>query len=283
MANEYCVVLSTSKGYMPGTNAFLNAAKYYGMDVDFYVLMFDDFLPENYKAQWENENVFFKIMDKTKDRKATWWCRFYDLIYAVKNLFSQYKVILFWGADVCLVNNIQDYFLISDRLNKVIVGTNEHGTQFLNKLSLEWPYKHHWHVPYTDVPLFIPQGRVNLIKKILEYQSRGDCTLSKMDGLNYAIKELKINPFIVPGELWVQNVPYRTELQKFNDKLFIKGSSTRLNSFHRKYWMNNLCRKYLAMNEMSRQNKLIFNQFYNFFNRECYVKWEGGLEIWDGK
>jgi len=281
MAKEYCVVLATSKGYMPGTNAILNAFKHYGMDVDFYILTLTDFLPESYKKQWKN--VFFEKIENTKDKRPSWWCKFYDLIYAVKNL-RQYKVVLFWGADVCPVNNFQDYFLIADRLNKVILGTNEHRTiQSLDKLLLKWPYIHHWNVPYADVPLFIPQSQLNLAERTFKYQERDGCLLSKMDGLNYAIKELNIEPFLVPGELWIQNVPYRIGLKRIKDELYIKGSSTRLNSFHRKYWMNNLCRKYLAMNEISRQNKLIFNQFYNFFNKECYVKWEEGLEVWDGK
>jgi len=284
---DFAVIWTTDAGYFPGTNASLNALEFYGNDVDVYILTWTDFLTDEYKGQWDN--VHFNPMDTTKQRKVnSWYFRFVDIIYALDELFSKYKAVLFWGADVCLTSNIMDYFDICASTSKVILGTNEHGSHDLEKLSKAWPYNHTWDVPYADVPFFVPSGNTDCLKQLVEYQGKGHNKLSRMDGLNYAIRDCNTKVISVPGELWVQNVPYKFLLTERNKKIFLHESSTQLCSFHRKYWLSNICRTYLPGSDdrtkyVSKSNKMLFNRMYNFFNRECRVKWTDWLEVWDGQ
>ena len=280
----YAIIWTTTHSYMPGTNAILNAIEHYGFDVDVYVLIWDA-LDEAYIENWPGVNfipIDIKWWDEKKKNK--WYLRFADLIYASKNL-KNYDVVLVWGADVCPVNNFMDYFEISHKLNKVIVGTNEHARHLKDpyqRLSINWPYKHHWTVAYADIPFFVPKDHFNVIDTMLDYQKREDCELSHMDGMNHAFRDCDTDLFVVPGELWVHNVPQRIKLQRQNDVIHFEKSNTRLNSFHRRYWAENLCKKYLPINEISRDNKLLFNQMWAWFNTEHRVKWNEGWQLWNG-
>jgi len=270
-------------GYMPGTNAILNALEYYGFDLDVYVLLWDE-LEDDYKYQWPKVNFFPINFNCWKERKPNkWYLRFADIIYAIENL-NNYEVVLIWGADVCPVNNFMDYFEIAHRLNRVIVGTNEqcpHIPEYL-RLSEKWPYSHRWDVPYADVPFFVPKQHFDVLEKMIEYQDKDDCELSHMDGMNYALRDLKKNVFAVPGETWVMNTPQKIMLQQRDGVLFLDKSHTRLNSFHRRYWLESLCKKYFPVNETSRHNKMIFNKMWAWFNTKHRVQWAEGWQTWNG-
>jgi len=268
---------------MPGTNASLNAFEYFGHEEDLYVLTWGDFLSDEYKSQFSK--VQFLPIDITRwheKKSAGWYFRFSDILFALEELFDKYEVVLFWEGDSCLVNNIADYFDICQSLDKIIVGTNEHGSHSFNSMSEKWPYVHTWSIPFANLPLFVPKSRKHLLEKMLEYQKMENCKLSRMDGLNYAIRDCGEEVFTVPGELWIQNVPYRITLQRKGDKIIFHDSSTELCAFHRKYWNKTICRNYLPANEISKANKMLFNQTYNFFNLQCRVKWSEGLEVWNG-
>ena len=284
---DFAVIWTTDKGYYPGTNASLNALEYYGNEVDVYILTWGDFLSEEYKGQWENTK--FIEIDKSvyPGKNSGWYFRFMDFDYAIKNLFDKYLGVLFWSADQCFVSNIMNYFDICAS-GITILGTNEHGSHSrdFNRISKEKPYKHTWEVPYTDQPIFIPSSDYRLIQTVLKQQADGE-QLSRMDGLNYAVRDLGLDVFEVAGELWIQNAPYKIRLKEINKAIYFDGSSTKLSAFHRKYWNTTICRNYLpgtdeASKQISRSNKMLFNRMYNFFNRDCRVKWTDNLEVWNG-
>jgi len=286
--NDFAVIWTTDKGYFPGTNAALNAFEYYGNEADIYILTWGNFLPEDYTKQWPE--VKFIEIDKSiyPNRNSGWYFRFMDFDYALKHLFEKYSAVLFWSADQCFVSNIMQYFDIAAS-GMTILGTNEHGThnREFSSISKGKPYRHTWDVPYTDQPIFIPSYDCRLIELTLKFQIEGQ-KLSRMDGLNYAARDLKTNIFEVPGELWIQNAPYKILLRKHDKSIYFDGSSTKLCAFHRRYWNSTVCRNYLPgiddiSRQISRSNKMMFNRMYNFFNRDCRVKWAEGLEVWDGK
>lgn len=285
---EFAVIWTTDKGYFPGTNASLNAFEFYGNDVDIYILTWGNFLSDEYKKQWEN--VSFVEINRT-DKGSGWHLRFSDILYGLENLFQKYKAVLIWGADVCLVSNIMVYFDICASTSRVILGTNEHGSHDRNfkRLSGNWPYKHTWDVPFADVPWFVPSDNTNHLDVLISYQNRPGHTLSKMDGLNYAIRDSDTNPIEVAGERWIQNVPYKIKLyeDRATKTIYFDQSSTMLKAFHRKYWNAHICESYLPgsgdrSKQISRSNKMLFNRMYNFFNKDCRVKWTEGLDVWDG-
>ncbi len=296
--NKYAMIWTTTLGYMPGTNASLNALEYYGFkDVDVYILYLGDLkkeLGEEYLSQWPDIN--FLEIDKSIypiphsiRGDYFWYCTYADIHFAIEQ-FSKYDAILLWNSDSCIVNNFMVYFDITSKLDKIIVATNEQGVVHLNNLSKSFPYINTGEVPYTDIPWFIPKSKVDYLKLVLEYGSREDFQLPRMTSINYAIRDQNLinDVFTVPGNLWIYNIPYILPVVPIYEKKQLYSYNERMNSFHRRYWNLTVCRQYLpGSNELtmsiSKQNKMIFNRIWNFFNRECRVKWTEGIEVWDGK
>jgi hypothetical protein len=291
--NRYAMVWTTNIGYMAGTNASLNAMEFYGFKgVDVYVLTAGEFLGKEYKDQWPEINFidFFTFVPPLPPRVDEGW-HFVsaDIIKAVK-LLRGYEVVLIWGGDLCILDNFTEYFEIAEKLGALVLGTNEHGNNYLRGLPTEWPYRHTWAVPYADIPFFVPRKWISVLELMLDYYYNRENPdgVDRMDGLNYAVRDLGARVHAVPGEFWVVNVPYRLKLiGAGNGSIYVDESSTRLKSFHRKYWSAATCREYLPGGaepgiSISRNNKMLFNRAFNFFNRECRVKWEAGLEVWDG-
>ena len=288
--SKYAVIWNTDEGYFPGTNASLNAWEFYGNEADIFILIWSDFLSEEYKESWPGVRFLPIQKEKYPNRSAAWYLRFMDFDLALQQLFDCYESILFWSADQCFVNNIMDFFEISHKTGRPVLGTNEHGSYHrdFRDISKTRNYKHSWSVPYTDQPVFVPSSDTRMIQELMKRQNFPGNELSRMDGLNYAVRDTQTKVIEVPGELWIQNVPYRTSLYESEKRIFLDRSSTQLYAFHRKYWKQTICCNYLPGNDegskqISRQNKLLFNRMYNFFNLECRVKWTKGLEVWDGK
>ena len=283
---KYAIVWTTDRGYMPGTNGILNALEHYKFDIDVYVMTWGTELSKEYTDQWPSVSFVPLTTDFWHESKpAKWYLRFADVHFTLNKLWH-YDTVLIWGADVCPLNNFTEYFEMAYKMNRVIVGTNEHcryiDPQFA-RLNEDWPYIHHWTVPYTDVPLFVPNSHFSVLEKMLEFQRTKGCQLSHMDGLNYAIRDLKTPVWTVPGELWVHNVPSRIPLTRGNNGVVhFDKSNTRMNSFHRRYWAIDLCKKYHPVNETSTRNKLLFNKMWAWFNTEHRVKWGEGWSVWDG-
>lgn len=292
--NKYAMAWTSDRGYMPGTNANLNAMELYGgyEKVDKFILMGgSEMLPEEYKAQWPVVK-FVNMFDLCKNLSPTgdpnWYYVSADLSFAI-DLLKNYEVVLLWGADLCVMDDFTECFEIAEKLQAMVLGTNEHGSHYVEGLSKQWPYPHTWAVPYADAPFFIPKAWASVLQLMLEYYTLPGAMIDRMDGMNYAIRDLGARVHAVPGELWVVNVPYRNKFELGrNHSLYIAESSTRLRSFHRKYWNSCVCREYLPGSlepyiGISRRTKMQFNYFYNFFNKECRVKWTEGLEVWDGQ
>ena len=290
---KYAMLWTTSRGYMPGTNASLNAMELFGFkDVEVIVLTGGEFLPEEYKAAWPDVKFvdFMKfIVPPTGD--YGWGYLYGDIVYAVENL-RDYDAILFWGGDVCVAANFMEYFEICHKLDAMVLGTNEHGSHYLDSqtgMSQQWPYAHTWTVPYADVPFFVSKGTFPVLDLMIEYTKRPDNKLDRMDGMNYAVRDVKAKVVEVPGELWVCNVPYRRMLEMGrNREIFVSQSSSKMKAFHRRYWEADTCRIYLPggtaeSSPISRNNKLLFNKYYHFLNTQCRVKWTESVELWDGQ
>lgn len=289
---KYAMIWTTDLGYMPGTNASLNAMEKFGFkDLDIIILTGGDFLSDEYKQSWPNVQFvdFMKFINPPTGDYG-WGYLYGDVIYTLEHL-QDYDTVLLWGGDVCVCANFMEYFEIAHKLEAMVLGTNEHGSHYLNSstaMSTVWPYAHTWTVPYADVPFFVSKPCYSVLELMIDYTKRPDNVLDRMDGMNYAVRDLGVRVVDVPGEVWVQNVPYRRMLEiGKNHEIFFSQSSTTLKSFHRKYWMSDLCRTYLPggtpeSSPISRNNKLLFNKYYYYMNTQCRVKWEQGLEIWDG-
>jgi len=272
---DYAIIWTTTKSYMPGTNASLNALEFYGFDVDKYIMTFDD-IGSDYKNNFPDVN-FIDIEFWNGKKSNFWYLVFSDLKYAIDNLFDNYKVVLFWGGDVCIVDNFMDYFEIADKTDRLVLGINEHHGEGPITLPTNQPYKHTWSVPYADVPFFVPVSKRRVVQNILDYQFIENSELSRMDGLNYSIRDEKENVFSVPGHLWVMNSPHWGKVRRSGNNLLLFGS--KMKSFHRKYWIKNYAEKYARGNEISKHNVTVFNHMYRFLNNQR-VKWAEGIDAW---
>ncbi len=286
MKKPYAMVFSTTAGYMPGTNGVLNALEHYGMaaSVDVYVILVNFDLPQDYKDQWPD--VTFEPLDPSfwkKPMNAGWYCRFAPPARAIQ-LLDEYEAVQCAGADSCPVNDYTHWFDVAVKTRSPVLSTNEQGIGDYSRMSPygKWPYGHTWMVPYADSPCIMSKAQKELLQLNFHFQGKEGCRLSWMDGLNYAVRDLNVKPNVVPGQLWVFNLSSQGKVTRDGDKLYYQEQ--RMNAFHRKYWNAVVCMKYLApANENCQHNHLIFNQMWNFFNKECRVKWLEGVDEWDGK
>jgi hypothetical protein len=284
---KYAMIWTTSLSYMPGTNGILNALEFYGFpeSIDRYVMVWEDagFSDKHeYWSQWPSSvkpvpigQSFFPSME------AGWYILFADIDLAIK-LLDEYDVVLIWGADVCVVNDFSEYFDVCRKLDRMILGHNEQGIQSYNAMSKVEPYINTWDIPFADVPFFVPKSCKPILEDIMRMQATPGNTASKMDGLNYAVRDAGHKPFVVPGTLWVLNVTGSASVRMGNNQ-DLYFCNQRMNAFHRKYWAAGLCRTYMGANPTALHNHLVFNRMWNFLNRNCRVKWTEYLEEWDGK
>lgn len=284
---KYALIWTTSYGYMPGTNASLNGLEFYNFspEIDVYIRYWGDYkdLGEDYLSKWPKVSWSNITGSFSPGRNAYWYLVFDDYNFAVNEL-SKYDVVSFWGGDLCILNDFSFYFEMAEKLNQVIIGTNEH-TNCEGYCQMtpqgQHPYGHTWTVPYADSPIFVPRDHMGIIKQTIDYQYMPDAKVDRMDGLNYAIRDSGHKPYVIPGNFWIYNVPYWVKLVDggryvycFNFKMF---------SFHRKYWSVDYLKNYIrGGNEIAVHNAKIFNSKYNFFDRNCRVQWLDGLEVWDG-
>lgn len=283
---KYALIWTTDIGYMPGTNACLNAMEYYGFDksIDVFIRYWGDYrdLGEDYLSQWPN--VHWSNIDGSfrPGMGSYWYMVFDDYHYSLKYLQS-YDVVSFWGADMCILNDFSYFFEVCHKIDNIIIGTNEHtDVDMYCQMSPEWPYGHTWTVPYTDSPLFVPKSKMDLIQLTLDFQFREGAMVDRMDGLNYAMRDLNHHPFTTPGNLWIFNVPQWIALKDGGRYVF--NCNQRMFSFHRRYWNVNYLQNYIrGLGNIADHNAMLFNRKYNFFNTQCRVKWTEGLEVWDGK
>lgn len=282
----YAIVFSTTRGYMPGTNGFLNALEHYGMadDVDVYVIMVNFDLAQEYKDLWPDVN--FEPLDPSfwhESKNAGWYCRLAPPARGIQ-LLDQYDVVMLAGADWCPVSNFTDRFKLVLDTQECLLSTNEQGCASFDRMTPkgEHPYGHTWMIPWADIPAIMSKNQKQVLELVLDFHRREDCRLSWMDALNYAIRDFDQKPNVEPGPLWVFNLSSQGKVVRDGDKLYY--NEERMNGFHRKYWNISMCKKYLAPNSpICQHNHYIFNQMWNFFNRDCRVEWLEGLELWDGK
>lgn len=294
---RYAYLLATDRKYMPGVNATLNALEFYGFSIDVYVLTIRNWLEEEYKQQWP-DNVNFITMDLsfadqikgTRGKLADkWFLRFGTLDFAIQVLLKYYPLVVIEDADVVPLDNFMEWFEIIESSGELAVSTIEFGINELDfsGLKKDWPYPGGWKVPYANCPLFIGPSHVDVLKKDIEYQGWKDCQLSVMNGLNYAMRDCNIAPMALPGQVWNCANPSEFQLIWKDQHLYLGRSSTRIKLLHRAYWNATLCHNYLARHKPEQpqplgRNKQIFNRIHNFFNKDCRVKWEEGVEVWNG-
>jgi len=277
--------MAASEKYAPGVNAILNALEHYNFNADMHLYEWGEFLPPEYKMNWPK--VSFHSLDSSwwpEMKPAAWYCK-HGMAWHAQELLDDYPVVLIWGADVCPVNNFDEWFEVAEKTEKLIVGMLEYGNQLhdMSGLSLDWPYRAGWSVPWADIPFFVTQKSKNVLSEMFAIQAREGNVLSHMNGMNYAIRDSGVDFLAVPGEWWNFANPTRIKLvRRYGDTIYHMGSTLRLQAFHRAYWDISLCRRYMENSEPCRSNKLLLHQMWAWFNTEHRVKWGEGWSVWDG-
>lgn len=292
---RYAIAVATNKGYMPGVNALLNAREVYGIDADVYVYQYPpDFLDSGYKKQFGRDTFFYNVnldwhparINGPDPRKHWYFHCTVGMFNTIRDeLLGRYRVVLYIGSDVLVMNDLTGWFQVADKLDRLVTGVVRTGPATFRRLSKEWPYHPTWEVPYNDVPVFIPNTYDDVLKTMVEYFEKPDCKLRAMDSLNYAIRDTYTEPFCHPDQVMFMKL---LNSQKFeylleDKKPFMCCGPWRFGLAHHRPW--NKARMHHARKEFSRTqigwvNSTVVNRIYHELNVNYRVKWTEEIELW---
>lgn len=291
-------IITTDTGMFPGVNGMLNALKYYGNDVEFHYL-WDGPKAEKFANEIVKDGFFKKfypirlrgLMEEGwpkhhKPGEIVWYTMFYRYVYAVRKLLD-YDAVSVFDADMQITNNIMQFFEMADKTDLLFMPNNDYSGQEFDECQAK-AIKGAASPPLHNMPCFFkPKYFVDVMEEIIprnyEVEVGGDMT-----ALSHALLKLDVMKKVVPtpNVLWVLSHYYNVRLhkRKIADKLYLtlhhKGD--RVNSFHRKWWHDSVCRNFIHQvkekeNRVIAANNInIFWQFTMFFNFELYhtIEWD---------
>ena len=295
---KYAMIV-TSSGYIPGCNSQINSLKYYKNDsIEYHFLYvenkltkqflesisknlkhFNNFIPINLR-ELINESWFIKG-DKIS---IPWLCKMARYQYAA-NVLKDYDAVVIYDADALLVNNIENYFFIADKTEKILLPNNDYSNAEYDSVRYDSPYLGGASPPLHCFPLFIkPSKYYDLLMQVTKNNLEG--LGSDMCSLNNALISMDLLKEVIPlaGSRWVFSNYYGIKLRtrNINDKKYISflAGGDRMFSVHRKWWDGGVCKKYIMgpknkeIREMAFNNIKIFWEFYKFLNTELWNKLE---------
>lgn len=302
--SKYAIVV-TDTGMFPGVNGMLNALRYYGNDnIEFHYLFFgkqaENFANEIVKANFY-PNFFPVSIEELKNKENfphhpregenVWYCKMYRYLYAIYNLFS-YDAVSVFDADMQIVNDIMDFFVIADKTGKFLLPNNDYSGQEYDSYKEE-AIRGAASPPLHNMPCFFkPSLHCDFLKEIPKISL--ELTLGDMSSLSHSLIRTKAIDQIIPlpNAFWVLSHFYNIKLfkRKINNKYFlaVHNSGDRINAFHRKWWYSSVCRKFIEDvknkhdQNIALNNVKLFWEMTQFFNFECYhtIDWNDKWNSW---
>lgn len=297
----------TDTGFTPGVNGQINALKYYGNDVEYHYLYIPCGATNNFVERVrKNEKHFpnfrpvniydlqkrpgYITNDKKKSMKV-WLCKFFRYQY-VANELRDYDAAVIYDADALILNNIMDYFLVADKTEKVLLPNNDYSGNEHDQPTHKH-YKGASSPPLHCWPLFCkPRLYRELLMRVPQNSING-LPGSDMCSVNNSLVQLGLmkDVMVLPGHMWVlsRHCEQRLIKRKINGKLYLATSRAgdRINSVHRRWWFESICRKFIegpkhkTQQQYALNNVRLFWEFYRYFNLECWSKIEW-IEKWGG-
>ena len=289
MKNKYAIIIAASRRFKFGLNAFLNSLDYYGnKEFDFYLI--NDFEQEYI----EKIKVFdFPVVDirieelnydiPSEKALLSWKTRFLRWKFAAE-IGPKYDALLVVDADMVCLSNIMQYFKIAKDTGFVVVVNNPIGCDLetIKEKGID-NIKGAASPPIHCMPTFIDgrkyQGFLEKIWKNGISGNLGD--MSTMFRTLYW-EDLLENLFRLPNALWIQTWWYHDAIEKKGN--FLYCANERMNMFHGKWWLPELCRKTEEIKETNlidfgRKNVRLFFEQYKKFNTQWKVKLDFPFEL----
>ena len=277
--HEYAIVM-TSRGWglHPGMNAVINGLDYYDNEVDLFLIHGND--ENEYLERIKTiPNLKVKIIPVPIDICRTLWPD-YKKDEGWQNIFFRYKVINLVGqkyhsimmcdSDMFCCNNIMKYFEVVTGSNLIMLPSNPWGS------SVE-ACKTNWArictgasaPPFHCMPLFLDAKRhQEFLNKVWE-RGKEEAYLD-MEILNRTIFAEKMTDkiFTLPNILWVHTSWYYDMVKRvmYDGKIYLESMEERINFVHRRWWMSEVCKKYVEDIDKD-------------FCPQCYVKGRNNVKI----
>lgn len=287
--HKYAVVMS-AVGMLEGANAFLNGLDYYDNPVDFHVIL-DDGEKDWPKKVSEIKGLQPRLVAYSLDyllklwpvdKKPGWQVRYYR--YKVAEVIAKnYDALMIVDADVLCLNNIMQYFKLAKDSGFLIMPTNPWG------MALERVKKEGISgidgassPPFHNMPLFIDPKKWNwLLKRVWYWGLKED--FGDMATLSRTLYREKLfdQVFALPNCFWILSTFYLNFVKRVktvDNKIYLKCSEEKINMVHRRWWIPDVCKKFItAIKEddnlkKGRNNVKLFWEEYKRLNTEHKVK-----------
>jgi hypothetical protein len=291
--SKYALIV-TDTGLFPGSNAMINAFPYYDIQAEFHYL-YKGKAAQQFAEERKEDIVAVDIDELVKEYQVThpragesvWYCKMYRYLYAINHLID-YDAVMIIDADMVIVNDLTPFFLIADKTGKLVIPNNDYSSNEYDQWNIE-SLKGASNPPLHNMPSFFkPKLWVEVMQRIPEISLEG--TYGDMTSLSRSlIEQGKMNfrdLIVTPNALWVQSHFCHIKLHRrsgLNGKEYLALNNIagdRLNSFHRRWWMASVRRKFCEdirhaawAKEFGINNTNLFYWFTKFFNTDKQFKY----------
>ncbi len=286
--NKYAIIITADIKLLPGVMALINGVRYYGNDVDVYLLYWAGGLEgtferklDNLKAQGEYDflnliDLGFEVSCSIKEDswlyncKAKFYLKFWRHYYPEQLL--DYEAIAIFDADMMICNNIMQYFEIAEKTGRILIprNTSIHATEIDN--YCETAFRASYAPPCHSMPLFYdPEKYYQLFEKVPELAHKmGHGEMVAINKLFHDYDMYK-DLILLPNSLWLgtrwKDLKY--EILYGNDDIrHITVAGDRVFSIHGRWWTQEFIDKIPQDNEVGRHNGILFKEIY---------EWLGGM------
>lgn len=281
--NKYAIIVTADIKLLPGVMALINGIRYYGNDVDVYLLYWDggkgvfERKLDNIKTQGGYDflnliDLGFEVSCSIKEDSWLYNCKpkFYLKFwrhYYPENLLD-YKAIAIFDADMLICNNIMQYFEIAEKTGRILIPRNTgiHAQEIDNYSNTA--FKASYSPPCHSMPLFYdPKIYYQLFAEIPELaynMGRGEMVaINKLFHDKHLYKDL----LLLPNSLWLgtrwKDLKY--EILYGNDGIrHITIAGDRAYSIHGRWWTDEFIAKIPQDEQIGKHNGMLFNEMYKW-------------------
>ena len=265
---KYAFIVTVNNSYLFSLNAIMNAQEVAGTQANFEIIHGEvepKYIEESKKAFdfdviWTPRNEYHEKYSS----KVKYVNYFSYKYYRALEVADKYDAVCIIDADLFMYTNVNKYFEMAAKENKIITArnvrsgeTNESG-KLLDKWTLGNPDtltwgKNVWYL--ADFPIFFnPKQRKKLIEDWIDFHSSPVPEGYRLESVqpdgswNRSLcKNLKSRDEVIPldGELWVADRNYtKNYVEKKDNKLFfINGPNIgqQINAIHNRWWQPGRC------------------------------------------
>lgn len=278
--NNHALIVTADYKFLPGVNALINGCRFYGNEVDLYLLFWDkeDGPFHQYIDQHYTDIDFVYPIDLRElihrdsilvESKAKFYLKFWRHYYPEKLL--DYKSIAIFDADMMIVNHIMDYFEIAAKTGRILIprNTSAHAQEIDN--YSQNAFIHSYSPPCHSMPLFYdPKLHYLLFQEVPELarkMGRGE-----MVAINRLFHDKRVydDLILLPNSLWLgtrwKDLEYEI-LHGNDDMRHLTICGDRVFSIHGRWWAEETLAKIGQGDQIGRQNGKMFQEMYQWLGQ----------------